>query len=564
MNERKPTQPNQRGRSALGYAATVLVAVVSFALGPSCLERREDPALDSSQTRCAVCHGDPSRAGDYLRRSAPPRDLSGASTSAYPGVGAHSIHLDASNTHGQIACSECHVVPERTDSPGHADSARPAPLAFGALATSLHHSPSYDPVARTCNGSYCHGDHAGAVWTEPRSSQAACGSCHGLPPPLPHPQSQRCAACHAQVIAADGHFVDPTLHVNGQVEAEPGACTSCHGSDDNPAPPLDTLGNQQFSAVGVGAHRAHLSGGQFSRPLACSECHVVPTSDNESDHIQGMPARVVLSGVAATDHRTPSWDRAALTCAGSWCHGPGSGATRESPVWTANQDLTCTSCHGAPPPAPHPQLSNCSHCHGAVVGPDDHTIVDRTRHVDGVVDVSFSSSCTSCHGSSNSAPPNGVNNETSTDSAAVGAHQAHLNTGDRARAVQCSDCHVVPRRPLDPGHIDTPLPAEVTFSSVASAFLGTPAYQNGSCVQVSCHGGKFPGTHRSGGSNVSPVWTQVDGTQATCGSCHSLPPPAPHPYQNDCSTCHEDMAPGNLTFSHPELHVDGVVTFTVP
>src|SRR5476651_2493902 len=150
MNERTPDKPNERRRRSLGYGASVLVAVVSFVLGPSCLERRDDPGLDSSQTRCAVCHGDPSRAGDYLRRAAPPRDLSGASTSAYPGVGAHSIHLDASNTHGKIACSECHVVPERTDSPGHADSARPAPIVFGALATSLDHTPAYDSVARTC------------------------------------------------------------------------------------------------------------------------------------------------------------------------------------------------------------------------------------------------------------------------------------------------------------------------------------------------------------------------------------------------------------------------------
>lgn len=560
MNERAHVALHKRRR----WALSALLALVSFTLGPSCLERRDETGFDSNSTRCAVCHGEASRAGDYLRRSAPPRDLSGASTSAYPGVGAHSIHLDASSSHGAIACSECHVVPERTDSPGHADGARPAPVVFGALATTHGSAPEYDSVARTCNGSYCHGDHSGAVWTEPRSSRAACGSCHGLPPPLPHPQSARCEACHTQVIDADRHFIDPAMHVDGKVEVSPGACTSCHGLADNPAPPLDTLGNQDPSAPGVGAHRAHLSGGSFSRPLACSECHVVPKTADEAGHIEGLPARVVLGGVAASGGHAPSWARATLSCSSTWCHGPAAGETRESPVWTSNEDLTCTSCHGAPPPAPHPQLSNCSHCHGAVVGPDDHTIIDRTRHVDGVVDVAFSSSCTSCHGAANPAPPLGVHGETATESSAVGAHQAHLGTGARSRTVLCSDCHVVPKQPLDPGHIDTPLPAEVTFSAVASAFGGSPAYANGSCVQVSCHGGKFPGTHPSGGTNTSPVWTKVDGTQTLCSGCHGLPPPAPHPYQNDCSSCHEDVAPGNQTFSHPELHVDGIVTFTVP
>jgi len=552
-----------RARRSWGSALGALVILLSFTLGPSCLDRR-DVVDDSNETRCAVCHGDPQRAGDYLRRSAPPRDLSGAATSAYPGVGAHALHLDASSSHGAFACSECHVVPERTDSPGHAEGARPAPLVFGALATSQGKTPVYDAVRRTCTDGYCHGPDARAVWTEPRSSQKACGSCHGLPPPLPHPQSERCEACHGAVIDAERHFVEPALHVDGKVEFAPGGCTSCHGSGDEPAPPLDTQGNQDRSARGVGAHRAHLAGGAFSRPLACSECHVVPKTADEAGHIEGLPARVALSGVSATDLRKPSFDASTASCADTWCHGPTAGSSHDSPVWTSQQSLGCSSCHGAPPPAPHPQLTNCSHCHAAVVGSDDHTIIDRTRHVDGVVDVSFSASCTSCHGSTNPAPPFGVHGESTTSSPAVGAHQAHLASGARSRAVVCSDCHLVPKSPLDPGHIDTPLPAEVTFSGVASAFGGAPSYANGTCSEVSCHGGKFTGTHRSGGSNVSPVWTKVDGTQAGCGSCHGLPPPAPHPYQNDCSACHEDLAADNVHFKHPELHVDGVVTFSVP
>jgi len=50
-----------------------------FALCPAslagCLELRETAVESSEVERCASCHGDPEREGDYLLRAAPPRDL---------------------------------------------------------------------------------------------------------------------------------------------------------------------------------------------------------------------------------------------------------------------------------------------------------------------------------------------------------------------------------------------------------------------------------------------------------------------------------------------------------
>ena len=86
-------------------------------------------------------------------------------------------------------------------------------------------------------------------------------------------------------------------------------------------------------------------------------------------------------------------------------------------------------------------------------------------------------------------------------------------------------------------------------------------------MSPACHGAVFPDGQASGGTNTEPTWTLVDGTQASCGTCHGLPPPAPHPYlalNPICRACHEDIAPDNKTFVRPELHVDGVVTFNVP
>jgi predicted CxxxxCH...CXXCH cytochrome family protein len=551
-------------RARLVFGSSGLLAVASLTLAVSCLDRRAERVDDANETRCATCHGDPARGGDFLLRAAPPRDLSGASSPGYPGVGAHARHLYAASTHGALACGECHVVPERVDSPGHADDERPAELVFGALARSGGRTPSYDPVARTCADGWCHREHADAVWTEPRPSEATCGTCHGLPPALPHPQSERCEACHGEVVDNQRHFVNAALHVDGIVQVQPGACGACHGSGEEPAPPRDTHGNASRASIGVGAHRVHLAGGAFGRPLECSECHRVPKTADEAGHAVGLPARVELAGIAASDGRSPRWDREKTSCSDTWCHGPQPGQREDSPSWIRAAPLGCTSCHGAPPPAPHPQLSNCSHCHAAVVATDDLTIIDRSRHVDGVVDVDLDPSCTSCHGAESAAPPRDTTGHEATTFAGVGAHQAHLSASAGARPVACSECHVVPEKPLSPGHIDTSLPAELTFAGVATAFGAKPEYAEGTCRQTACHGAVFPDGHRSGGSNVSPQWTKVDGSQAGCGSCHGQPPPRPHPLPTNCSECHEDVASDDVSFVHPELHVDGIVTFTVP
>ena len=562
MVERCPSRKAEKA-SLRPLGALALLAAAVLALGPSCLERRAERGDETDAARCATCHGDPTRRGDYLRRAAPPRDLLGASGAGYPGVGAHSIHLDASKTHGAVACSECHDVPSRSDSAGHADSARPAELVFGPLARGGGRHPSYDPIGRTCSDSSCHGASSDAVWTEPRTAEAACGTCHGLPPAAPHPQSGRCEACHGDVINAARQFVAPALHVDGIVQTRAPNCSACHGQGDDPAPPLDTLGNRSPSAIGVGAHSVHLAGGAFSRPLACAECHRVPNSDDPLGHPQSRRAAVALTGVAARGDHQPSWDRALSTCADTWCHGPGA-QHEASPSWVAERPLGCTSCHGAPPAAPHPQLANCNACHAAVVAADNVSIVDRARHVDGIVDMAFDAGCTSCHGGENPAPPNDLAGHSATTFAGVGAHQAHLGASSWSRSVPCAECHAVPEKTFSAGHLDSASPAEVVFSGAAAAFGAAPVYAGGACSQTACHGGKFPGTHRSGGSNLTPSWTTVDGTQAVCGSCHALPPPAPHPYANDCSKCHEDLASDNVTFTHPERHVDGVVTFTLP
>jgi predicted CxxxxCH...CXXCH cytochrome family protein len=362
-------------------------------------------------------------------------------------------------------------------------------------------------------------------------------------------------------------IVAPELHVDGMIQQSTGECSSCHGGAESAAPPFDTRGKSDETGIGVGAHRAHLSGGAFSRPLVCSECHDVPARDAIPAHVGPLPAEVRLLGVAETDRRAPAWSHASASCTDSWCHGPGPGGRSTSPSWISATSLDCTSCHGLPPPAPHPASDRCSSCHGEVIAPDDRTIASRASHVDGLVDVSVNESCTSCHGDENPAPPRDLAGNTDTSAPGVGAHQIHLAGTERSRAVTCNECHLVPDHVLAAGHLDSSRPAEVSFAGVALAFGDDASYANGACSNVSCHGAVFPEGHASGGTDTAPSWLDVTGLGATCGSCHGLPPPAPHPRGDlnpTCSACHENIDSDNLTFTRPELHVDGIVTFTLP
>jgi predicted CxxxxCH...CXXCH cytochrome family protein len=340
---------------------------------------------------CNVCHGNADNA-------APPKGINGVVDPTYPGVGLHQPHVRTGLLRQQgVACSECHIVPQKITDPGHLGTP-PAPVVFGPLASAYGHTPTWDRTSGKCSNVYCHvspvadGKIPEPIWTQPKTQEPACDMCHGYPPSAaPHTGQTNCNACHADTVLADGTINRTTdAHINGQVETSGAACTACHGSAANPAPPVDLLGNTQTTARGVGAHQTHLRTSNWHKQIVCSDCHTVPTTvTNHPRYSNGapLPAALTWGSLATSNGASPSYDTNTVRCSNVYCHGStvrGTGLNR-SPQWTAvTAGIPCGSCHSIPPNANHPNETQCSECHPNIRS--DRTFINPAGHINGTVE----------------------------------------------------------------------------------------------------------------------------------------------------------------------------------
>jgi predicted CxxxxCH...CXXCH cytochrome family protein len=274
----------------------------------------------------------------------------------------HAVHR------AKFDCVECHIKPASWDAAGHIiDDSPPAEVTFGMLA-SAGGAPSWD--GQRCSNVYCHGDtrpSAGGAMTKPvwnATPVGGCTSCHAAPPPS-HARGD-CATCHPASAP----------HVDGAVQiGRTSGCDGCHGNAGNPAPPLDLAGNMFTTAIGVGAHQAHLQGPSALRaPLPCETCHAVPATLTAAGHLDAAPADV-LSALG--------WNRDTQTCT-TWCHG------NAQPKWTSSGEVVCGSCHGVPPAtashSPTMTIASCVNCHAKTVNAFGNILVSGGQHMDGDVD----------------------------------------------------------------------------------------------------------------------------------------------------------------------------------
>jgi predicted CxxxxCH...CXXCH cytochrome family protein len=554
---RVPSSPAQPGRGLDMRLASRIAPVLAATLLAACGSARKLDAGSTSAGVCVACHG-----GADNATGAPPKDTRGRTDTTLVSVGAHSAHVAAG-----IDCGVCHPKPATVDAPRHADGH--VDLAWSPLATANGKlTPAFDEAGATCSNVYCHGAFKGGNeanaprWTRVGQGEGACGTCHGLPPPRStgHPQVANCGGCHPGYTRTS---VNAATHLDGMPEVGGMTCTSCHGDSGRAAtvtnpqlaasPPSDVGGNTATSAPGVGAHQAHLTDGALRLAMPCTECHAVPASLDA--HPTGTTELAWDPQLAATRGAAPVYRDG--RCASTYCHGAtlGAGGTNHEPRWTGGPaEAACGTCHGFPPPAPHPQLMECGRCH-----PGYDTAITGPGHVNGRLDL-LPMTCTSCHGNPArtatlqnpqlpAAPP--IDTLGRGVSARVGAHQIHLNGSAIASALACTECHVVPTAPVDLSVHPTGT-TTVPLQGVLATGSGTtsPSFAGGTCSSTYCHGATLGAGN---GSNHAPSWNGGPG-EAACGTCHGIPPPAPHKQNPDCGRCH----PGYSNVAvRPATHVNG-------
>ncbi|MGA8892722.1 MAG: CxxxxCH/CxxCH domain-containing protein [Anaeromyxobacteraceae bacterium] len=510
------------------HAFAIAVACVLAGSVTACSEGRSASAQGegASVATCTACHG-----GTDGDSGAPPKDLKGRTATTEVPVGAHTAHVKAGPLAAAIDCGACHRKPSQLSSAGHMDGA--VQVTWGGIAGARGASPSWSEPAATCSNVYCHGatltggTNTTPVWTKVDGTQAACGTCHGLPP-TDHPAlaagftTATCNACHPETVKADGTVDAPSgRHVNGVADGFTGhpagwldrssagfhgpiakaspadcqrchalqapatvsaltctnchdkagsgdwtmGCGSCHGSTANPAPPRDLLGNTATSFLGVGAHQSHVTGKHgFAAPMDCTSCHPKPATSSSAGHLDG---KIQVTGYTGSDA-----DLAAAVKAPGW--------SRAS-----------ASC-------------NASYCHGNAPGLDGGAVTAPTwTRVDG-----SQAFCGSCHG----LPPTN--------------HPA-LAAGSDAHT--CGACH--PDTVKDDGTID--LAKGKHLNGRADGFAGHPAEWM---------------TKGSAGFHGQAV---IQGT--ACFGCHAAAAPA-HGSAVTCASCHDALAGGDWTTSCSGCH----------
>jgi len=355
-----PSDPNACGVCHDGAPSRPASVTVGAPDAPSCTSCHDQPG---GVLACGTCHG-------TSEHAYPPRD-----PCFFPNDsgGAHAAHVESNAFDtGGLPCSTCHPTPNPNDviSGTHGDGA--LEIAFDPSRVSPE--ASWDPTSAACAVS-CH-DRGGArprpTWND--TTPVGCNDCHGSPPANHY--AGPCNACHAEANAQGTALSGGPLHMNGVVDLGDGSgtCGACHGAGDDPWPRDAT-------------HQAHESP-TISEPVACGDCHVVPTSVLSPGHLTS-PVAIKFSGHALDRGAIPTWD--GTRCQNVACHGANLADPPGEPAWGDASAANCGACHGIPP-TEHTTALDCnrSTCHGnEVTSPPNLSITTSglSLHVNGVIDV---------------------------------------------------------------------------------------------------------------------------------------------------------------------------------
>jgi len=345
--------------------------------------------------------------------------------------------------------------------------------------------------------------------------------------------TQSSAGFHGTVLKANGYNSTACAKCHGKY-AQGGtsgvACGTCHAGYPHPSG-WTTPASTAFHGKALKQANWNVN--------ACAPCH----------------APTFLGGTSGVS---------CYTCHPSYPHGAG---------WMTNS----TGFHGLYVAQHNWDMNSCKSCHGNDFAGGQTGESCLTCHTNGP------EACNTCHGGVNAAPPKDLSNNTATTARGVGAHQAHLTGPFKlvATGVACAGCHTVPSSTNAPGHLDTPLPAEVPMASTlartaSSGYVPVPAVSSPNastvtCANTYCHGAwrlrSRPATAFAYTDSIivgafkSPLWTVS--TDGACGSCHGLPPQGHIPFAlSACYSCHGDVMDASGNLKNKALHMNGKINMT--
>ncbi|KAF0215186.1 MAG: cytochrome c family, partial [Geobacteraceae bacterium] len=495
------------------------------------------------------------------------------------GAGAALANSHAKHVTVAADCGKCHATTSTTgtDITGAAHLDGALTVSLGASYDTNGATANYDGTLnnKTCTATYCHGAATGLKWGGTIADTAECDSCHGG-------NKTATATTGLGAITAGKH----TAHIaNADPELATFACGRCHsatvttGNDRsvtgganhvnltknvaydtlNPAGTAGTCNSLYCHSNGKGTYinqtlaTAWVSGAA----IGCKGCHGTTSTYGQPDYANGGAGAALANSHAthvsvAADcgkcHATTSTTGTDITGAG---HLDGAltvslGAAYDTNGATANYDGTLNN-----------KTCSATTCHGSGIPKWGGTLYSAVQ-------------CEKCHGSAAIGPfystsyPTQVTVATDTK---VGAHNNHLRANQVTSGghkyssdIACAECHTVPASVNAAGHMDTALPAELTFGTLAKTGGLIPAFNTTSrqCSNTYCHGATI-----TGGTNKTPTWNvaYLNGTSADCGSCHGNPPAtAGHTgvAADQCNACHPHVN-NNRTFNDVTKHINGAL-----
>ena len=371
------------------------------------------------------------------------------------------------------------------------------------------------------------------------------------------------------------------------------ACTSCHNY-----PHVNGFADTTSSAF----HGLFLKANNFTL-TECAKCHGTNFTGNGSAQLNCKACHSVYphdpdfanTNSAAFHGLYLKANNFTLTDCGK-CHGAdftGNGTSQ----------LNCKSCHSEYPHIPgyatpnsstfhglflkadNFNMSNCQKCHGNDFAGNGAAQANcKSCHTQSAGPLA----CNTCHGQFNDptriAPPKDVAGNSSTDQITVGAHTSHLYTNGIS-IVACENCHKVPNANNVRDHFTSVPHTIVVLDSLAihgQASNAAFSTSSGTCANTYCHGNfqfnkadapivnQYAFTdNQMVGNNKTVKWTQLDGTQAPCGSCHGTPDgyitPVGHIKiaRTGCVSCHSTVVDANGNIINPAKHINGQINYGI-